>query len=499
MSIRQFTAAAIIAASSIVATTTHAQPINDSFVYQGTLNDNGAPANGLYDISFFIYDAEVGGGVPADGFTTVFNVQVIDGLFSCEVDFGVSGQLFDINQTHWLELRVSEAGQPGTTILAPRQKLVPATLANYALRAGHAESANYAEDSGTTLNDAYRNENTILFQDTFGPLNLVATPAQSPVINMRTNLGDDRISMGFGEFSGSSYFHLYGNNDTRVLYAERDASVGGGGFVSVTRNDNGATGIFLDGNYFGTESPRIAMFGTAGTILLEPGQVDNESVVLPSNAISSTELLNETGAAESATGVETALTDDSSTVDTINSVTINAPTSGFVLVLASAEFSINHDGTFTPTFNVGVSDAPNSFEFNTDLEFRLDPDLPAGQYDFPYSGHALFPVSQGANTFYFNASDNSTGGATASVFDRQLSAIYIPTSYGALALNAEPNIPDEYTQSVPPMNHYDILAEQNAALQADNERQQRELDEMREMMEEIKREMQREQQLQSRD
>ena len=305
--------------------------------------------------------------------------------------------------------------------------------------------------------------------------------------------------MGFDDFGGDSFLELYGLEGNLFFAAERDTSVGGGGFVSVTRNDSGATGIFLDGNYFGTESPRMAMFGTAGTILLEPGQVDNESVVLPSNAISSTELLNEVGAAETVGAVTVNLTDDAVTIDTINSVTINAPADGFALVIATAEVEVDHVTGFTTSGVLGVSDSTDSFEVNTDLEIRIPSSAPTGQYDYPITSHAILPVSAGPNTFYFLGDDNSTGNATFTVFDRQVSAIYIPTSYGFLALNTEPNIPDEYTQSTLPMNAYDILAEQNAALQADNERQQRELNEMREIMEEIKREMQREQQLQSRD
>lgn len=57
MPIRSFAAAAIIAASTIAASSAHAQFIDDSFTYQGSLMDNGVPANGLYDIDFFVYDS----------------------------------------------------------------------------------------------------------------------------------------------------------------------------------------------------------------------------------------------------------------------------------------------------------------------------------------------------------------------------------------------------------------------------------------------------------
>ncbi len=491
MSIRSFTAAAIIAASSIAATTAHAQFIRDSFTYQGTLNDNGAPANGLYDITFLIYDDEVGGAPVPNGTVTVNNVQVTDGLFSTEIEFAAFGLIFNTNTSLYLELRISESGQTGTTILEPRQKLTPTTLANYALRSG------YAEDSGTTLNDAYRNDNAILFQDTYGPLNLVATPAQSPVINMRTNLGDNRISMGFGNFDGSSFFHLYGQDDNLIINAERDVSVGGGGFLSLAGNDSGLISMNFDGNYIGTDSARMSLFGTGGTVVFATDQTDDSSIVLPSNAISSGEILNEVGASEIVSTSTVNLTNDAATVDVINSVTINAPASGYALIIASAEVEVDHVNGTISTAVVGVSSNPDNFQSNTDLEIRIPANAGTGQFDYPVTSHAIFQVSEGANTFYFLGSDNNTGGSTVTVFDRQVSAIYIPTSYGALGINAAPNIPDEYSQSAPPMNAYDILAEQNAALQADNERQQRELDEMKAIVDQIKHEMQREQQLQS--
>ncbi|MCA9275763.1 MAG: hypothetical protein KDA29_07040 [Phycisphaerales bacterium] len=43
--------------AAVLATIAHAEP----FTYQGSLNDNGAPANGEYDLIFRLYDAASGG------------------------------------------------------------------------------------------------------------------------------------------------------------------------------------------------------------------------------------------------------------------------------------------------------------------------------------------------------------------------------------------------------------------------------------------------------
>ena len=485
MSIRSFAATAIIAASSI-ATTAHAQALTDSFTYQGTLNDNGAPANGLYDISFFIYDAEVGGSVPRDGFTTVFNVEVVDGLFTTEVDFGVSGQIFDTDQSQWLELRVSPAGQPGTTILTPRTKLVPATNANYALR------------SGTTLDDAYTNGASMTITNDSGPLSLFGSANQLASLELYGFDGNLRALIQHDGFDGGA-FSVLSPSENFVANLRTDNSSGGGGYLFLARNDSSDIGVILEGNAAGNEGGALRLSSPSQTININSTLSEDLSVALPVNAINATEILNETGAAETTTSVGINLTNDAAVIDIVNSVTINAPTAGFVLVLASAEVTVNHVNTQNSSIVLGVSDSSTAFNSNTDIEIRIDPDVLSGGFDYPFTSHAIYPVSAGANTFYFLGSDTMTGGASASVRDRQLSAVFIPTSYGSIAREPGQNLPDMTMPISRPLNAYDILAEQNAALHAETERQQRELDEMRAMMEQIKSEMQREQRQQSRD
>ena len=113
----------------------------------------------------------------------------------------------------------------------------------------------------------------------------------------------------------------------------------------------------------------------------------------------------------------------------------------------------------------------------------------SGIFEYPFSSHAIYPVSAGTSTFYFLGDDNTNGGTTISILDRQLTAIYVPTSYGSIARNPGNNVPDEMSPISRPMNAYDIVAEQNAALQADLQRQQREIEEMRAMMNEMRKQL----------
>src|SRR5512138_2984281 len=64
-----------------------AASLGTAFTYQGRLNDNGSPVNGLYDFRCQLYDAvEFGALVSA----TVTNaaVPVSNGLFVVNLDFG---------------------------------------------------------------------------------------------------------------------------------------------------------------------------------------------------------------------------------------------------------------------------------------------------------------------------------------------------------------------------------------------------------------------------
>jgi len=98
--------------------------------YQGQLLDGGEPANGQYDLRFILYDAATDGTAHA-GPVFVPDVQVTNGLFTAEVDFG--SDVFS-GQASWLEVAVKPSGSTaGHTALDPRQSLTAAPYALFAL------------------------------------------------------------------------------------------------------------------------------------------------------------------------------------------------------------------------------------------------------------------------------------------------------------------------------------------------------------------------------
>jgi hypothetical protein len=100
-------------------------PIGAGFTYQGYLDNNGSAANGMHDFEFRLYDASVG-GVQIGSTVTQSNVQVQNGLFVVELDFGTAA--FGQN-ARWLAISVRPSGGGAYTALSPRQELRPAPYA----------------------------------------------------------------------------------------------------------------------------------------------------------------------------------------------------------------------------------------------------------------------------------------------------------------------------------------------------------------------------------
>ena len=113
---------ALLVASFAFATTAFADPQLPDFVYQGRLQENGAPAQGNFDLSFALFDAPSGGnqvGVAIDepGY------PVDDGLFSISLAFPGA---FAGTQ---LYLQVSVEGVP----MLPRQPVATTPVAQFTL------------------------------------------------------------------------------------------------------------------------------------------------------------------------------------------------------------------------------------------------------------------------------------------------------------------------------------------------------------------------------
>ena len=79
--------------------------LDTSFTYQGRLQRQGAPAEGVFDLSFELYDAPEGG--TSFGQINRFDVPIRRGAFAAELDFGHSVYS---GTPAWLEVQVRPAG-----------------------------------------------------------------------------------------------------------------------------------------------------------------------------------------------------------------------------------------------------------------------------------------------------------------------------------------------------------------------------------------------------
>jgi hypothetical protein len=114
---------------------TYAQ--GSAFTYQGVLFDNGAPANGSYNLRFTLWDDPNAGTEKFDPYPIV-GVAVSNGQFTVVLDFG-SGVF--TGPRYWMQVETATNGAPTYTALTPRQELTPVPYAIYSEGAGAANSA----------------------------------------------------------------------------------------------------------------------------------------------------------------------------------------------------------------------------------------------------------------------------------------------------------------------------------------------------------------------
>lgn len=102
--------------------------VSTAFTYQGYLEASGAPANGVYDLRFTLYNSD---GAVVAGPICHDNVTVTDGQFTVTLNFGAQYTGVAL----WVEIGVRAGGAVGDcaggvyTVLSPRQALTPAPYA----------------------------------------------------------------------------------------------------------------------------------------------------------------------------------------------------------------------------------------------------------------------------------------------------------------------------------------------------------------------------------
>lgn len=493
---------AIIAAAA--AGLAPAQPLTEQFLYQGELTDNGAPADGNYDFVFRLFDAASGGSLIGNPISRT-NIPVGEGYVETAVGFGGIGLIFD-GDRRWLEVSVRPAGS-GSFVTLGRTEVTATPYSSYAI---NAESADFAQFSGTTLNESYENGRTIDADS--GPVSIINTDT-APGNNFAdlelggTGSRQGRLTLNnfnairtleAGSFNPGGYVQGYGATGDTVWQIGPDASNFGGGSAVVYRRTGSGSGgpgtslgIQLEGNWAGTERSRLIMYGDSSNIQLAMDQTGDSAVSFPSDAINAGEMFNEPGVASSASGGSVTLTPIGSTFDTIASATISCPTSGFVLAIGTLEAGVSHVQGIESSINFGVSDTSSGVSSSQDIELRIEGNSPSGAYDHPVTVHGVFPVNGGSRTFYLLGDQNTTG-HTVTALDPTLSLVFIPTAYGTVN-SSRPGpafVPDELAPNqFGGLTPDQIMAGRAASEQANRDRIACELADMRTRMMRLEQEL----------
>ncbi|MEM1183524.1 MAG: hypothetical protein AAGI53_00835 [Planctomycetota bacterium] len=441
--------------------------LSTAFSYQGVLDDGGSPANGAYDFQFQLFDAEIGGAAVGP-IVSSLNQAVTDGLIQQQPDFG---SVFT-GQRLWIEVRVRSAGSGAYSAL-PRREIVAAPNAQFAVRAAE---ATFAETSGTTLDEAINNGSDV--------------DLGSDLISITDGVGT--MFFGAGDDFGNNVLQFLGSTGDFAVYFAEDQD-GGAGFMSVASDPAFFNGIFLDGDNNGTASPGLTMFGNAAILDLSMDQVGSASVALPTDAVESREILNEAGVA----GVENANSPVvlTTTVQTVESATIVAPSVGFVLAIATVEVRADHQTGSDTTVTFGLSQSPAAFQSGLEYSLEIEASVATDPNIFrALSLHGLFDVTPGTQTIYLNGSGTDSSNRTSDITDVQMTLVFIPTAYGNV-----PRLPPELVGDDEmlvaagargPITPGEIAAEREAAMAANLARMEAEMAVMKAEMDAMRAERQ---------
>jgi trimeric autotransporter adhesin len=210
-----------------------------AFTYQARLQNNGAPANGRYDLKLGLFPTNQF-GIPIGPIVTNTAVSVSNGLFTTILDFG--GGVFTGTDL-WFDISVRTNGNGAFTELTPRQ---PVTPTPYAITAGNL--------AGVLKNNLIQG-GTVLATIGGGSNNIIQTGANYSV-----------IGAGHDNFIGSGALSAAIGGGSYNLATAGDATVAGG-------EDNFASGSWavVGGGYENMASNLFASVG-GGTVNISGGR-----------------------------------------------------------------------------------------------------------------------------------------------------------------------------------------------------------------------------------
>ena len=210
-------------------------------VFQGSLNHSASPANGSYDFEFVLYDAPAGGN-QVGSVQTRNGVTVSNGTFSTQLDFGLTA--FP-GAPRYIEIRVRPTGQPGITVLDPRQQVARTP---YAIRS-------FMADNAAGLNGLPGNQFVITTDPRMSDARQPVAGSGDYIQNRLTPQAATNFNIGgSGTVGGTLAGNIvnatvqYNINGNRVL----SSPVGSNTFVGISAGESNDIGIL--NSFFGTQA-----------------------------------------------------------------------------------------------------------------------------------------------------------------------------------------------------------------------------------------------------
>lgn len=378
---------------------------------QGRLtDDSGVALNGSFQLTFRIYENPVGGTAH---WTEVHDdVSVVGGLYGVLLGAvtPLAPEIFDSPNT-FLGVTIN-----GGAELLPRRQIVATA---YALRAGSVDGAGGGEILG---NLSVQGE--LAASDSLHAVSVrIGSSARDGGLSLFRGGSSQPVALLEATASGSRLV-LRDLSAAPAAQLAADLSSGGGGMLVVNRDNQGHSGVVIDGNYAGTASPSVAITGAERSALFDMTVGGDNSVMLPAGSISALEIANEPGVASNV--VTAAALSNSLSVLTDRS--LNCPGNGYVIVIASAQLEVNHLQGAADEIHLAVSDQAVTIPASQDYRWLVPSVLPSATIAQPVTVQAVFVVNAGARNFYLLGRQDSGAGATAANIN--LTALFVPTWYG---------------------------------------------------------------------
>ena len=428
--------------------------------YQGKLTDGeGSPiADGDYSVIFAIWDEENEGD---QLWGNDINVTVVNGLFTVALG-PIEDNIFSTGVDRWLSIDIGGEGE-----LGPRVKLTSSPYAFHALRADSAYHVAGAADCGWIRDSRGVKlkvpgdsvgigvampsvkldvEGDIKTSDTLFANNIkLGSLIEDGRFNLYGNNSADRvISMSEMQTYGGGSLILYEDNGVNFSgMMEMDVSDGGGGFLLISSAESG-NGFVVDGNYTPGNNPVVGIYGTDRSVIFNLNESGDDAAELPYSAISSSEIWNEAGVANSFLSTNVALSSGPTKILTRK---MWFPTSGYAVVTANVGFNFWHAYGTIDQIRFGISDVDGVLPYDHSYFRNYTSAWNTFNFSDNMSVQRYFSVSEGLNTFYLMGEFiGNTSPNQAAVNIASMTVMFFPTWRGYLEIpdKADVNAMDQY-------------------------------------------------------